>query len=283
MTSPKTPKTPTPTIDLATTLARIGLRATATSLDDVVSLATRSGWSPRVLLEQIAHDEAQDQSRRSLERRVKRSRIGRFKPMADFNWSWPDKIDRALVESAVSLDFLRAGRNLVLIGDNGLGKTMIAKNIAHEALLAGYSVLFRTAPELLDDLAVDSPDLRRRKVHRYVGPGLLCLDEVGYLSYDDHAADLLYRVVNPRYDGGRSTLVTTNLVFTEWNTVFPGAACLRTLVDRLTHHADVTLLEGKSFRAHESQQESASRRNKRSGAGATAGPQTNKPGSAARS
>ncbi len=93
-------------------------------------------------------------------------------------------------------------------------------------------------------------------------PALLCIDECGYLAYDNHAADLLYEVVNRRYEQ-RSILLTTNRGFTEWNEVFPNATCIATLLDRLTHHADVTVLEGQSYRVHESEQEAKRRRKKK--------------------
>jgi hypothetical protein len=118
----------------------------------------------------------------------------------------------------------------------------------------------RTAPELLDDISCDSPERRRRKIAAYTRPHLLCIDEVGYLSYDDHAADLLYKVINPRYEKRRSLIVSTNLAFKDWNTVFPNATCIVTLIDRLIHHADVTRIEGESYRHHESEAEAAARR-----------------------
>ena len=123
------------------------------------------------------------------------------------------------------------------------------------------AVLFRSAAELLDDLQVDSPEIRRRRLAHYGRPQLLCIDEVGYLSYDTHAADLLYEVVNRRYEQ-KSMLVTTNRVFKDWNLVFPNATCIATLLDRLTHHADVTMIDGDSYRVRESEQESAARKKK---------------------
>jgi DNA replication protein DnaC len=255
-------KTPMPNEDLASRLKQIGLTLTAQALDDLVSRATTGRWSPRQLLEEIARSEAADQARRSLERRLAQARLGRFKPMADFDWHWPKKIDRPLIERAFTLDFLSEARNLILVGANGLGKTMIAKNIAHAAVLASHSVVFRTVSDLLADLDGDSPGLRRRKFRFYARPTLLCLDEVGYLAYDPHAADLLYEVVNRRYERN-SLLLTTNRAFKDWNSVFPNATCIATLLDRLTHHADVTIIEGQSYRVRESEQEAASRRKKR--------------------
>ncbi len=227
--------------DLAVQLQHIGLAPSPIPWMTFWLAPSSLNGPPPMLLEELARIESHDRAQRSLERRLQCSRIGRFKPMADFDWNWPKKIDRDTIGRAFTLDFIPEGRNLILIGANGLGKTMIAKNIAHAAVLAGYSVLFRTASELLDDLQCDSPHRLRQKLKAYARPALLCIDECGYLAYDNHAADLLYEVVNRRYEQ-RSILLTTNRGFTEWNEVFPNATCIATLLDRLTHHADVTVL-----------------------------------------
>lgn len=252
-------KTPIPNPDLAAQLRYLDLLVTAQALDDLLARASTQRWSPRQLLEEIARSEIQDLTRRSLERRLAQARLGRFKPLADFDWHWPKKIDRPLIERALTLDFLTQGRNFILCGTNGLGKTMIAKNIAHAAVFAGYSVLFRTAGELLADLDGDSPGLRRRKFRFYARPSLLAIDEVGYLTYDAHAADLLFQVVNHRYERN-SILLTTNKGFKDWNTVFPNATSIAALLDRLTHHADITVIEGASYRVRESELEAANRK-----------------------
>jgi DNA replication protein DnaC len=248
--------------DLNSKLNKIGLRTISQNLDDFIAHSTTGRWSPHMLLEKLADAELEDRSRRSLERRLSLSGIQRFKPMADFDWSWPKKIERDVVERAFTLDFIKEARNLVMIGQNGLGKSMIAKNICHAAILAGYSVLFRSASALIEDLQCESATTRRRKLRTYGNAGLLCIDEVGYLSYDDNAADLLYEIVNRRYER-RSLIVTTNRGFREWNEVFPNASCIVTLVDRLTHHADVTKIEGDSYRLRESELEAATRRKKK--------------------
>src|SRR4029453_16478711 len=105
-------------------------------------------------------------------------------------------------------------RNLTLIGSNGVGKTTIAKNLAYQAALNGQSVLFRLASELISDLSCDSPQLRKKKLREYGRVDLLCIDEVGYLAYDANAADLLYEVVNRRYETA-SILLTTNRALQE--------------------------------------------------------------------
>ena len=251
-----------PNNDLVTHLEQIGLKAVAQNLDDFIARATKGRWSPRVLLEEVSQIESRERARLSLEHRLRFSGIGRFKPVADFDWNWPKKIERDVIERALTLDFIQEHRNLILLGRNGLGKTMIAKNIAYAAVMAGYSVLFRTAAKLIEDLQCDSPQLRRRRIQAYARPHLLCIDELAYLSYDDNAADLLYEVINRRYEE-RSVVITTNRSFKEWNQVFPNATSIATLLDRLTHHADATVLEGESYRVHESEQEAAARRKKR--------------------
>jgi len=256
--------------DVVAQLSKVGLPALAQNLDDFLARATKGRWSPAQIVEEIARLEQVEKTQRSLQSRLQRARIGRFKPIADFDWNWPKKIERDLIERALTLDFIREGRNLALIGTNGLGKTLIARNIAHQAVLAGFSVLCTTAADLIEDLRSCGPETLRRRLSRYTRPHLLTIDEVGYLAYDSHAADLLYKVVDRRYERpgvrelpSRSILITTNLAFGAWNTVFPNATSIATLLDKLTHHADVTLIEGESYRVHESRKEAAARRKKK--------------------
>jgi DNA replication protein DnaC len=233
---------------LADQLATLGLRYTATHLDDVVALATKRRWSITQLLEHLVEREQQERARRSLERRLARSRIGRFTPMSEFDWAWPKRLDRAAVEAALRLEFLADARNVVLVAAQGLGKTMIAQNIAHAAVLAGTHVLFTTAAQLLLDLgSQESTRGLARRLNHYATRGLLLVDEIGYLSYDGRAADLLFQVVSRRYER-RSLVLTTNLPFSEWPTIFPNAATATALIDRLVHHAEILTIEGDSYR-----------------------------------
>jgi DNA replication protein DnaC len=246
------------TAPLSRSLTDLGLRATSQQLDDLVARATKARWSPLQLLEHVALLEAEDRSRRSLLRRTKRCRLGRLRPMADFDWSWPTKIDKPLVEQLLRLDFLRDGRNVVVLAPPGLGKTMIAQNIAHEALRAGHSVLFTTASQLMLDLGTrDSARALDARLRHYTRVGLLVVDELGYLSYDSRSADLLFQLVNLRYEK-RSLILTTNLAFGAWGSVFPNASCATALVERVVHHCDIVSIEGKSYRLKEAQAAGAS-------------------------
>jgi DNA replication protein DnaC len=207
--------------------------------------------------------EEAERARRSLERRVCASRIGRFKPMADFDHGWPKRLDRAQLSDLFTFTWLEETANVVIMGPNGVGKTMIAKNLTHQALLRGASARFITASELLNDLAAQegSRSLQHRLQH-YSRPRLLVIDELGYLSYDSRHADLLFEVVSRRYEH-RSILVTTNRPFAEWNETFPNASCVVSLVDRLLHRAEILQIDGSSYRLKEAQEHAARKSSER--------------------
>ena len=184
--------------------------------------------------------------------------------MADFDWNWPKKIERDLIERALTLDFIREGRNLVLIGTNGLGKTMIAKNIAHQAVLAGFSVLFTTAAELIEDLRACVARDTFRRTPRPLRHARSCSSSTrSAISPTTPTPPTCSTRSSTAATRRNSIVLTTNLAFRDWNTVFPNATSIATLLDKLTHHADVTLIEGDSYRVHESQKEAAARRKKR--------------------
>jgi DNA replication protein DnaC len=249
--------------DLRALLRALGLSATADALDDLVALATKKRWSPVELFEHVVALEDKDRARRGLERRLKRSRLERFKPMADYDWNWPTKIDRPLIESVLRLDFLTEPRNVVLAAAQGLGKTMIAQNVAHNAVLGGHGVLFISAAQLLLDLgAQESARALERRLKHYAKIGLLIVDEIGFLAFDNRNADLLFQVVSRRYER-KSTVLTTNLAFSDWPTIFPNATCATALIDRVVHHADVIAIEGESYRAREAEAQAKARRARR--------------------
>ena len=153
--------------------------------------------------------------------------------------------------------------NVVLVGPNGVGKTMCASNLAFQAVLAGHTALFITAGALLGELAtLDSDSALRRRLAHYTAPDLLVIDEVGYLSYSNRHADLLFELISRRYQRN-STVVTTNRAFAEWGEVFPAAACVVSLVDRLMHRAEVVRIEARSFRQKEAEERAARKSSER--------------------
>lgn len=226
--------------------------------DSLAATPGQLAWIARLL-----GSEEQLRGQRSLERRMRAAHLEQFKPLADFDWSWPTHCDRETVQDLMSLAFMADATNVMLVGTNGLGKTMLACNLAHQALVQGHTVLFTSATDMLGELtALDSDSALRRRLKHYATPDLLVIDEVGYLSYSNRFADLLFELISRRYQN-KSTIITTNRAFKEWHEVFPNAACVVSLIDRLVHRCEIVMLEGDSYRLKEAmarnEQKSASR------------------------
>jgi len=243
-------------IELKARLKALGLFGLIACCDQIID----KPWINEVLA-----IEERERQKRGLERRMRDAHVGAAKPMVDFDWSWPKKIDRQAIEELFNLSFIKSGHNAVLVGPNGIGKTMILKNVAQHALSRGHTVRFATASDMLAELsAQDSSSILARRLRRYTTPQLLCIDEVGYLSYNARYADLLFEVVTRRYDAQKPVLLSTNKAFSEWSEVFPHAACVVTLVDRLIHRAEVIDIEAESYRLKEAKELTVARTKQRS-------------------
>ena len=207
--------------------------------------------------------EEEHRHRSGLERRLKSAKLAEFKPMANFDWKWPEDIDRALIEELMTLSFLDEKENIAFIGPNGVGKTMVAKNIAFEAVRRGKSALFMDAAALLTDLSdAETQNKFALFLSKFVKPDLLIIDEIGQVTFGNRHADLLFAVINRRYLK-RSTIITTNTPFGQWGDLFPNATCVVTLVDRLLHRSEVVNISGTSFRLRESQERQTQKRTRR--------------------
>jgi DNA replication protein DnaC len=234
--------------DLVERLRRLGLRVDRAALAAFLTHVHKSRLGPTETVEQLADLEERARVAVNLARRTRFACLGAFKTLDRFDWSHPEKIDRVLVEALLQLEFVDRGENVLLKGGSGLGKTMIAQNLAQAALAAGFTVRFSTlAAALADLLGQESMPAFERRLRRYTTPDLLVLDELGYLPCDNRAADLLYNIISRRHEQ-RSTIITTNLAFKQWGTTFPGAACVVALVDRFAQHCHRIEILGESWR-----------------------------------
>lgn len=220
------------------------------------------------LVEKLIDWEEVYRTNKSLDNRLRAARIGKFKPLTEFDWHWPKQCERDVIERWMQLDFIAEMSNPILCGPNGVGKTTIARNVAHQAVLKGLTVLFTTAATMLNELAgLDSESALRRRIKYYTQPTLLVIDEVGYLSYGNRHADLLFEIISQRYEK-KSTFITTNKAFPEWAELFPNATCVVAIIDKLIHHSEIVTIDADSFRFKEAkernEQRVAARRGKKS-------------------
>jgi len=215
--------------------------------------------SDKGLIERLITWEETERSHRSLERRLQSSHIGCFKQLTEFDWRWPKKCDRYAIEELMQLEFIKEVTNVIFCGPNGAGKSTLARNIAYQAVIHGYTVLFTAAGQMLNDLAAqDGDNALRRKIKYYTQPTLLAIDELGYLSYSNRHADLLFEIISRRYEV-KPTIVTTNKPFKEWREMFPNASCVVSLIDRLVHNSEIISIEADSYRLKEAKERNIKR------------------------
>ncbi len=240
------------TPDLSSALRTLGFRTPNDALSALITHGTKSRLSPVEILEQLVALERRERDARNLACRTKVATLGRMNTLDRFDWAHPRKVDRELYEQLLGLEFIDRKYNVLLRGPSGVGKTTLAQNLGLEALKRGYSVRFTTlATALADLLKQESLPALERRLRRYTTPALLILDEIGYLPCDSRAADLLFNIISRRHQE-RSTIITTNLAFKQWGSIFPGAACVAALVDRFTEHCHVIDVDADSWRQRKS-------------------------------
>jgi DNA replication protein DnaC len=211
--------------------------------------AAQKSWTHVEYLARLIEAERARQEQHALERRLAQARFPTPKTLESFQWTWPKKINRAQVQNLFRLGFLETKTNVILVGGVGLGKSHLAVALGREACLAGHTVCFHTAVDIVNTLTAAQVDRRlKAELKKLWRPSLLVIDEVGYLPIDKNGADLLFQVISGRYERG-SIVLTTNQPFKSWPKIFNNDSTLTSAVlDRLMHHAETVVIEGRSYR-----------------------------------
>ena len=220
--------------------------------EELAVAAAGKGWSHQEYFEQLIRGETDLRWDNAIQRRIRMARFPVIKTLDQFQWNWPEEINEMKVKHLFRLNFIADKANAILLGGVGLGKTHLATSIGYEACLRGYSVLFTTAVDVINTLsAAQASGQLKTCLKKYLKPSLLILDELGYLPIDKRGADLLFQVISKRYENG-AILITSNRAYKDWPAIFNDDATLTSaMLDRLLHHADTVVIEGKSYRMKE--------------------------------
>lgn len=230
-------------------LESLKLSAFADNYSVAAKQAAENGWSYTRFLGQLAEAEVNARNDRSIQRRIKLARFPVLKTIEGFDWNWPKKINRLQIQELFRLSFVKNNANIIFLAGVGLGKTHLSTALAHQACLKGYSVLFASAIDIVNTLGAACTTGRlKTELKKYLKPDILVMDELGYLPVDKKGADLLFQVISQRYEHG-PIILTTNKQFKKWPEIFNNDSTLTSAVlDRLLHHAETVVIEGKSYR-----------------------------------
>jgi DNA replication protein DnaC len=210
--------------------------------------ATREQQTPLAYLAALLEAEVQERAERRERRRLLDARFPLIKRLEDFRFAENPKVPQATIATLAEGSWIDDRESVILIGESGTGKTMLATALGVCACQQGRRVRFTTLAGLATELQeADSRKELARVVGRYSRIEVLLLDELGYLALPDGAAELVFQVISERNERG-SLIVTTNLPFGEWTKVFPDARLAKAVVDRITHKAHIIDTATESWR-----------------------------------
>lgn len=234
----------------ATGLEHLGLKVARQHLDQAAQQAAADDWSYTHFLGYLLDGELEERRRRSIELSLQFARFPYQKRLEDFDYTAQPSIDRRLIDELATTRFCAQGRNVVLLGPPGVGKTHLAIALGACVCQLGQRAYFTTAIELARRLTKATHEHRlHREMKNLVRPSVLIIDEVGYLSLDTTQASLLFQVIAERYEKQQAIILTSNKAFSEWAAVFAGDAVMASAaLDRLLHRATVINIRGESYR-----------------------------------
>jgi DNA replication protein DnaC len=231
-------------------LADLGLQTAAAQLDQASQQAAAQGWSYTHFLGYLLAGELDERHRKTVALNLKFANLPYLKPLDDFDFAAQPSLDRRLIEELATGRFLAEGRNVILLGPPGVGKTHLAIGLLMRTAELGHRVYFTGALELARRLSKAVAENRlHRQLNAFTQPKLFVLDEVGYLRLDQTQASLLFQLIAQRYEKRQPLILTSNKSFGEWGQVFGDDAVLAgAALDRLLHRATVIQIRGESYR-----------------------------------
>jgi len=233
-------------------LTELHLTQIAATYREVLDEAARKNTSILEVLAALVGSEVAQRRQQALQRRIQRAKLPPRKTLEDYNFAFPKRIPKQKILRLFDCEFISQHGSAILIGRTGTGKTHLLNALAYTACEKGISVRWTRAIDMIHVLTTAQINgTLEKKLREYTRPELLLLDELGYLPIDKRGADLMFQVVAARYECG-SIVLTTNRIFREWGKIFDVDNTLATaMIDRLMHHGEAILIDGKSYRTGE--------------------------------
>jgi len=229
---------------------QLKMKTCVQNLEEVMKMAEEKNWPPLNIMDHLLDLELEARRIRRIALRFKESRLIE-KPTInqfDFNFHVSRKKQKTLILNLMSLEFIKQKKDIILIGNPGVGKSFLAKCIAYAATQAGIKTLFTTAMDMINHLiSAEADHSLLKKLQFYQSPDILVCDEIGYLPLGTQGSNLFFQVISTRHER-KSTIITTNLTFTEWGKIFDSTTVATAIADRLVYNSEILVMEGKSYR-----------------------------------
>lgn len=229
---------------------RLKLKTCADNITSVIEEAEGKNWPPVQMIEHLLDLELEIREKNRIALRFKQSKLLE-KPTIDqfdFNFHLSRKKQKNQILNLMDLEFIKQKKDIILIGNPGVGKSFLAKCIAYVATQSSVKVLFTTAMDMINHLiAAEADHSLLKKLHYYQSPALLVIDEMGYLPLGTQGSNLFFQVISARHERC-STIITTNLPFAEWGNIFDSTTVATAIADRLVYNSEILIMEGTSYR-----------------------------------